>query len=161
MTTMTAYHRAKPRIISKTPAGADHQVLSVAGGKGSHRTQPCEDCPWRVDATGEFPPEAFRISAKTAYDMSDRVFACHQSGPRKPATCAGFLLRGADHTLSVRLAVMRGDVNLRSVSDGGHELHHGYRTMAVANGVADDDPVLGPCRESNQELALRRERDHE
>ena len=31
--------------------------------------------------------------------------------------------------------------------DGGHELHENYRAMAIANGVAPDDPVLGACRD--------------
>jgi hypothetical protein len=63
---------------------------------------------WRVDANGEFPAEAFRHSASTAYDMAQHTFACHESGSKKPATSAGFLLRGADHNLAVRLGFMTG-----------------------------------------------------
>lgn len=91
-------HTAKRTIVLETrSAGDDHQVVSVRSPKKYYRKQPCSDCPWRVDAVGEFPAEAFRHSARTAYDLSEHVFACHQSGSEKPAACAGFLLRGADH----------------------------------------------------------------
>lgn len=137
----------KPTSITRVrPADANHQVLTVEGGSGAYRKKPCKNCPWRVDAVGQFPPEAFRHSAETAYDMSLHTFACHQSGPRKPATCAGFLLRGADHNLAVRLRYIRGPY-MGDVDDGGHELHSSYREMAIANGVAPDDPILGPCRD--------------
>lgn len=136
----------KPKITNVRPAGERHQVVSVTGGNHPHMTRPCATCPWRVDATGEFPAEAFRHSAETAYDMSMRVFSCHTAGPQKPRVCAGFLLRGADHNLSVRLGAMSGKYNLESVTDGGHQLHDSYRAMAVANGVHPDEDVLRPCR---------------
>ena len=76
---------AKRTIVLETrPAGEDHQVVSVQGAQKSYRKQPCSDCPWRVDAVGEFPAEAFRHSARTAYDLSEHVFACHESGVEKP-----------------------------------------------------------------------------
>lgn len=138
--------RGKPEVVQIRPAGDDHQVVTVVGGKGTYRRAPCSDCPWRKDATGIFPAEAFRHSANTAYDMSEHAFACHQSGTEKPATCAGFLLRGAAHNLSVRLAYMQGRIQ-DDVTDGGCELHESYRSMAVANGVAPDDPILVECRD--------------
>ena len=128
------------------PAGADHQVVTVQGGEGTYRRSPCSDCPWRVDAVGLFPAEAFRHSAGTAYDMSDRTFACHQSGTVKPAICAGFLLRGAEHNLTVRLGRMRGRFK-PDVQDAGLQLHPNYRSMAVANGVPPSDPALRLCRD--------------
>lgn len=137
--------QAHPEIVEVRPAGAEHQVVTVKGGRGKHRREPCPDCPWRTDATGKFPAEAFRHSAPTAYDMSDRIFSCHQSGSKKPATCAGFLLRGADHNLAVRLGKIQG--KYAKVSDGGHELHASYRAMAIANGIPSDDPVLAGCRD--------------
>jgi hypothetical protein len=135
----------KTEIVDVRPAGDDHQVVTVAGGGKRHRHEPCPDCPWRTDATGKFPAEAFRHSAPTAYDMSDRIFSCHQSGSKKPAACAGFLLRGAAHNLSVRLGKIQG--KYAKVSDGEHELHASYRAMAIANGVPSDDPVLARCRD--------------
>jgi hypothetical protein len=135
-----------PGITQVHPAGHHHQVVTVEGGRGGYRRKPCSDCPWRIDATGEFPPEAFRHSANTAYDMSKHSFACHQSGASKPATCAGFLLRGAEHNLSVRLQRMDGRIG-QDVTDGGHELHASYRAMAVANGVDPEDEALRLCRD--------------
>ena len=132
------------KIIQIRPAGPDHQVVIASGKYSCQMKKPCPKCPWRKDATGEFPAEAFRHSASTAYDMSEHVFACHSSGVEKGKTCAGFLLRGADHNLSVRLGMLRSDYN--STTDGGHELHDSYRAMAVANGVDPQDPVLKECR---------------
>jgi hypothetical protein len=136
---------SKPRITATRPADENNQVVRVEGGKGSYRREPCPGCPWRVDQTGEFPAEAFRISANTAYDMAGETFGCHESGTKAPATCAGFLLRGADHNMSVRLGYSSGRYK-GDVTDGGHELHPSYRAMAIANGVDPDDPVLAPCR---------------
>lgn len=78
--------------------------------------------------------------------MSTHTFACHDSGARKPALCAGFLLRGADHNLAIRLALVVKGQSFNDVTDGGHPLHDSYRDMAIANGVPADDPSLAPCR---------------
>lgn len=136
----------EPRVTQVRPAGEVHAVLTVEGGERRYLTQPCDECPWRKDRTGTFPAEAFRHSASTAYDMSDRTFACHVAGKEKPATCAGFLLRGSLHNLSVRFAIMKGEIDLHRLRTGGHELHASYREMAEANGVPPDDPALTPCR---------------
>ena len=125
--------------------GEDHQVATITGGSGAYRRTPCKRCPWRKDAVGEFPAEAFRHSANTAYDMAEKKFGCHASGQKNPATCAGFLLRGADHNLSVRIMHMEG--RGLDVRDNGLELHDNYRQMAIANGVDEMDPVLKPCRD--------------
>jgi|SRR5690554_3104878 len=138
--------KRQPKVLAVKPAGPDHQVITVAGGGGGYRRKPCSDCPWRRDAVGEFPAEAFRHSARTAYDMAEHLFSCHQSGKEKPAICAGFLLRGADHNLTIRIGrAIKG--NYRDVSDGGLDLFENYREMATANGVDPDDPVLSPCRD--------------
>lgn len=129
------------------PAGENHQVVTVVSDKpNGYRRKPCGTCPWRVDAVGEFPAEAFRHSANTSYDMSEHEFCCHQSGKDKPATCAGYLLRGAAHNLKTRINVITGQVNLQAVSDDGLQLFKSYREMAEANGVPADDPILAPCR---------------
>ena len=139
-------NRKEPTITRIRPADERNQVVTVEGGKGSYRRQPCSKCPWRVDATGEFPAEACRHSAGTAYDMAQHTFGCHESGAQKPATCAGFLLRGGAHNLSVRLGYMTGRIK-DDVRDGGHQLHENYRAMAIANGVAPDDEILALCRD--------------
>ncbi len=135
----------RARVIQTRQAGEDHQVLTTQGGKGGYCKKPCLDCPWRKDATGVFPPEAFRHSARTAYDIAEHTFACHQAGPENPKLCAGFLLRGADNNLSVRMKRMAGKIQ-DDVTDAGHELHASYRDMAITNGVDPEDPVLAKCR---------------
>lgn len=132
------------KIIQTRLADDNHQVLTVAGPGDRHRKTPCSDCPWRKDAVGIFPAEAFRLSADTAEDMAEKKFGCHQSASEKTATCAGFLLRGADHNLSVRLLAARG--NLPEINDGGHDLFDDYFDMAVANGVDPTDPALSKIR---------------
>lgn len=118
-------------------------VVSRGGGKHERCVKPCEQCPWREDVpTGIFPPEAYRTSAPTSYDMSERTFACHMSGASTPRTCAGFLIRHGHHNLSVRLSAMTGRIHLDEVTDGGYPLYPSYREMAIANGVDADDPVL-------------------
>lgn len=141
-------HRtSRPTITRVRAAGFEHQVATVEGGPpaANYRRSPCGGCPWRVDQTGVFPPEAFLHSASTAYDMADSAFGCHEAGTDQPITCAGFLLR-TDHNLAVRLAVARGAVDLSKVHDGGHELHDSYRAMAVANGCNPNAPELRHCR---------------
>jgi Family of unknown function (DUF6283) len=135
------------RTIDVKSAGEDHQVVTVFSEKpNGYRRRPCSTCPWRVDAIGEFPAEAFRHSANTAYDMAVHEFGCHQSGRGKPVTCAGFLLRGARHNLTTRLKLAERKIDPTSVSDAGLELFENYREMAKANGVPPDDPVLAKCR---------------
>lgn len=133
------------RITRVRPAGPEHQVVTIEGGRSGYCRKPCPDCPWRKDAVGAFPPEAFKHSAPTAYDMSDRVFSCHTAGAERTKVCAGFLLSGATHNLAVRLMHMKGELK-DSVSAAGHDLFDSYRDMAIANGVDPEDPVLSPCR---------------
>lgn len=130
-------------------AGNDHQVVTVISrydeDQRRYCRKPCAKCPWRQDAVGEFPAEAFRHSAGTAYDMATHTFACHAVGKENPKICAGFLIRGSDHNLTVRLERMAG--NFHDVVDGGINLFDNYRDMAIANGVEVDDPILLPCRD--------------
>ena len=130
-------------VTNRRMAGEDHAVLTVVGGNGNC-AKPCADCPWRKDAVGVFPAEAFRHSAPCAYDAAMSMFGCHQSPTEKVRTCAGFLLKGAKHNVGARIAWATG--KLGAVSDGGHELFGSYREMAIANGVDPDDPVLAECR---------------
>ncbi|THK37722.1 hypothetical protein EHS39_13380 [Ensifer sp. MPMI2T] len=140
----------------------EHQVVSLTtsdADKLAHRREPCEQCPWRSDLpTGVFPPEAFRRSASTAYDMANNTFACHMSGKEKPATCAGFLLRGAEHNLGIRLAIIAGRYDPRGVRSDV-PLYRSYREMAEANGVPSGDPALEPCRGVDEHWPLKRPRE--
>ncbi len=138
--------KAKTRILDKRPAGPDHQVVTVTaeGGTGAYCRQPCPECPWRRENAGSFPPEAFEHSATTAYDMAQNVFACHVAGIENSMTCAGFLLRGADHNLRVRLGRIHG--RFLDVTEGDADLYENYREMAEDNGVDPDSEILAPCR---------------
>lgn len=122
--------------VHTSPANENHQVVLVKGGNcRKHMKAPCLDCPWRKDAVGVFPAEAFRISAHTSYDMNQKSFACHSSGTKQPKTCAGFLLKSAKHNLDVRLRILSGDYDMSNVSNVGHDLFDNYKVMAIANGV--------------------------
>jgi hypothetical protein len=59
--------------------------------------------------------------------------------------CAGFLLRGAEHNMTVRLRTLSGTLDPSTVTSDV-ELHDDYVAMAVANGVPADDPALARCR---------------
>lgn len=112
-----------------------------------HPLKPCPECPWRTDVEpGRFDRERFEALAATTYDMAQPIFQCHKTTDEKPAACAGFLLRGAMHNLSIRLGISQGVYDPTKVTDGGYPMFKNYREMAIANGVDPDDPVLRPCR---------------
>lgn len=137
----------KSTIIETRATDENHVVHTVnSTGPSTYRRSPCAGCPWIKDNAGSFPAEAFRHSANTAFDMSQKVFACHESGHEKPATCAGFLLQNSQDNLTIRIRQSNGEIELRQVTDGGYDLHESYRAMAVANGVPTDDPTLQKCR---------------
>ena len=142
----------KPRITNKRMAGKDHAVLTLEGqDKKRARPSPCPECPWRKDAVGVFPAEAFKHSAPTGYDVPELIakgitpstFACHAQGSNKPADCAGFLLsQSAAHNLALR---MRTGKPPKVANPEGLDLFQDYYQMAVANGVPPDDPSITPC----------------
>lgn len=148
--------REPPPILRVQPVDEDHQVVSVGGSSENYQRRPCAQCPWRVDTTGGFPAEAFRVSAPTAYDIMDAIlhavetghepgfFSCHMAGIENTSICAGFLLRGAENSLAVR----RSKRDFTGVEDAGIALHPTYRAMAIANGVSPDDPALAKCRDA-------------
>lgn len=141
---MTKPKPKRARVTAKRMADENHAVLTVEGGRALWRREPCGGCPWRIDQTGAFPAEAFRLSANTSVDMSMNTFACHESGTTAPAICAGFIYKGAANNLAMRLKWMHG--KCLDVTDGGHALHESYRAMAMANGVDPDDPALQDVR---------------
>jgi hypothetical protein len=143
--------RQLPKITRRRMAGRKHAVITVvskADGRRSHRVKPCAQCPWRRDQAGSFPAEAFRLSAPTAYDAAMSNFGCHMSPASAPLTCAGFLLSaGALHNLLVRIGLATGRIDRAKLDRDGLALFKSYRAMAIANGVAPDDPVLALCRD--------------
>lgn len=148
---------SRPVVTEIRPADEHNQVLTVVGGDAAYRRRPCDGCPWRKSQTGGFPAEAFRHSANTAEDMSRHTFGCHEAGIARPKVCAGFLLRGAEHNVSVRMKAMSGAIDFDSlVEPDDDDLHEGYISMAVANGVPREDPALERCRLSSYEIEARR-----
>ncbi len=142
----------KATITAVTPAGPDHNVLTLHGGGARACTSPCAECPWRKDSPpGAFPADAYRASAITAYDASESMFSCHVAGHETPALCAGFLLQNAVHNLGVRLLIATHQLDPRKIFSGGLPLYSTYREMAIANGVPPDDPALVPCRDNGEE----------
>lgn len=142
--------KRKARVTERKMAGKDHAVLTVVGGKGDQLVSPCPECPWRRVNVGNFPPEAFKHSATTAYDMALNTFACHMRGAVNPATCAGFLAVGAMDNLAIRMK--HSEEKIKSVTFDPDELFGSYKEMAVANGVDPDDPVLAPCMPEAREI---------
>ena len=141
--------KRRSKIVSTHACDENHQVVSVStDGGGAFRTSPCAECPWRLDAPiGAFPVEAYRHSARCAYDMAGNMFACHMAGAEKPQTCAGFVLsRSAEHNMGVRWAIIKGRLYFGTISSDV-PTYETYREMAVANGVDPDDPALRPCRD--------------
>lgn len=137
----------RARVTRISPADRTNQVLSLVGGaNATYRRSGCSGCPWRVDQTGTFPAEAFRISASTSYDGAFEMFACHEAGAAKPVTCAGFLLQNSVNNIGARIKGIAGGADCCS----DVELFPSYREMAIANGVASDDPALARCRADNE-----------
>lgn len=133
-------------------ADDNHVVTSfqTRGQEKSAMARPCAQCPWRSDlSVGEFPAEAFRLSASTAYDASMKTFCCHMSGVEGAKTCAGFLLSNADNNIATRIAIMRGEIDPSSI-ESPYPLYGSYREMAEANGVPSDDPALTECRANDE-----------
>lgn len=150
---MDTTHLPQPggtEVLEVRPADGEHQVVTFTArtrrDPQAYCKTPCPGCPWRTDQVGSFPAEAFRHSARTAYDMSEHVFSCHAAGLDRPLTCAGFLLStSADHNLSVRLSRIKRR-GLEAIKAPAVPLFDNYRDMAVANGVDPDDPALHDCR---------------
>jgi hypothetical protein len=105
-----------------------------------------------LDQTGQFPPGAFLQSARVAEDLATSTFGCHEAPPSRPRTCAGFIVAHRDeHNLALRRQTATGDLDPDQVGDGGHELHGGYLSMAIGNGVHPADPGLARCRPTRAE----------
>lgn len=138
------------KVIDTHMADENHAVVTVEATGSHYRREVCEECPWRKDARiGEFPAEAYRLSAPTAYDAAMKTFSCHMAGKERPQTCAGFLLAQGAHNLKVRLGQISGKVDLSKVRVTV-PTYSTYREMAIANGVDPDDPAIARCRDDGQ-----------
>jgi hypothetical protein len=100
----------------------------------------CGECPWlRSSPVGRFPVERYEALADTCKPGWLRpVFACHKT-PEGDGTraCAGMLLVVGTDSNAVRLAIIKGALNLKAVSATG-PLYDSFIEMAQANGC---DPL--------------------
>lgn len=143
---MPSSKRSRATIVSTRKADENHAVVRVEGGGGAFCRTPCPECPWRRENVGNFPAEAFRLSANTARDLADVTFSCHMAGSGQPMDCAGGLLStGAEHNLRVRIRILNETFRYEWVDAAGADLFPSYRAMAEANGVDPDDPALEGC----------------
>ncbi len=93
----------------------------------------CSECPWlRATPIGRFPVERFVELATTADQGFNGVFACHKSLEGKEQACAGYLLVAGMNNWSVRLAAIRGRLDLAEISASG-PLYDSYADMLAAN----------------------------
>ncbi len=143
----------RTRHVGTNDKGDEFAVRRLINTSSRIRNKPCKTCPWRRDAEiGEFPAEAYRTSASCAYDTALTMFSCHESGTKKAAVCAGFLLANSNHNMGVRLGVMKGTYNLSRLGNPDNvELYSSYRAMAIANGVDPQDPRIAACRGDNED----------
>jgi hypothetical protein len=121
-------------------------VVTFKSDAHLYRKKPCKGCPWVKENAGSFPTQAFLHSANTANDMSQHRFSCHESGIKKPSTCAGFLLHGAQHNLAIRMDMIQGHIDPSAVKPDARELFTSYRAMAIANGVPENATEIAACR---------------
>lgn len=87
----------------------------------------CKKCPWRVDVdphdipNGYCPAKHAALSSTIAkpatleFGKALRIMACHESMLGKEIPCVGWLENqlGVGNNLSLRLAVMRGQINAK------------------------------------------------
>lgn len=113
------------------------------------RNTPCPECPWLADAEpGKFTTERYRSLASSARQELGCVFACHMSSDASPIACAGYLAVVGPVSLQVRLMAAQGLVDVSAVAvPADVALYPSYRALAVANGVAPDDPCLDGTEE--------------
>jgi Family of unknown function (DUF6283) len=129
-------------------AAAEGNVPGTGRSEGSlpHRRFPCVSCPWRTDTIGRFGFSNLADYASGTCGSPGReqpigaeMFACHTSRTDPPELCAGWLASvGYDH-LTVRLAVLWGDLPAAALppGDGWPELFGSYAEMAETQGAPD------------------------
>lgn len=107
------------------------------------RKQPCAQCPWRKDIeTGQFPADRYEELAATSGEKGAEapygapIFACHKGTEENPMPCAGWLAAIGYHNLTIRLAVLNGDLPQDALSPGEDwpPLYESYAEMMEAQG---------------------------
>lgn len=102
------------------------------------RTETCAECPWLRDVEpGRFPQERFAELRQSVEQGFAPMFACHKAPENNPTACVGFLIQGGDNNFHVRLALIRGAYDPRSLRATG-PLYDDFDEMAAANGEEQD-----------------------
>jgi hypothetical protein len=87
---------------------------------------PCPTCPWRKSSTvggadiPNFDINLMRSLRCTVGDGSDDfrpIMACHYSACGGETPCAGYVAQEGYRNINVRLAAMRGDIDIAGVMD--------------------------------------------
>lgn len=125
----------QPDPLSPTSGADDESVADTSFGTrprfAVRRT--CSECPWlRATPIGRFRVERFLELAKTAEQGFNGVFACHKTRDGAEQACAGYLLVAGMNHWSVRLATIRGRLDLAEISASG-PLYDSYGEMLAAN----------------------------
>lgn len=103
--------------------------------------RPCRACPWRRDSHSDDIP-GFSLdlaeglagtsrSGAIGPDFGSAMFACHDSTENNEIACAGWLaVEGSAHP-TVRLMVMRGDLDPSALEpgEGWPELHENFEQV--------------------------------
>jgi hypothetical protein len=95
----------------------------------------CAECPWLLTSKpGKFPPERYLELADTCKPGGlHGLFACHMTPDGGERACAGMLTVCGMDSNRVRLAMIEGRFDPRTVKATG-PLYPNYRAMAEANG---------------------------
>lgn len=111
--------------------------------------RPCPECPWRVDTEpGQFDACRYDALRNTTGSPGREapfgapMFACHKSPEGREFACAGWLAAvGCEH-VSVRFAVIAGQLPAEALSpgDGWPELHGSYEEMVAAKVERGEQP---------------------
>lgn len=103
--------------------------------------QPCNNCPWRVDAPRQhWDPTHFTSIWRNCQDDGLHVMACHKSSAlpagETPLTCQGWIRVLGMSAIGVRIALLRGSVTIEEVDDrSGPKLFPTFEAMLKANGI--------------------------
>lgn len=108
-----------------------------------YRSHPCSECPWRCDTEpGQFSAKRYVALAGTSGTRGNEtplgapMFGCHKSSDGKEQACAGWLAAVGYEHLTVRLAVIQGDLPSEALRPGEDwpPLFESYKDMAEAMG---------------------------
>lgn len=103
------------------------------------KISPCENCPWRKDASTDtipgFSPSMMKELLVQCSDDGMAIMACHKSTCDNNIICAGFALIVGYESIGLRIASRTRNFDPKDYSADGVELHDSFEEMMLANGV--------------------------